>query len=57
LRQVDKGNFIWLSENETIIAGKCTPQASINKEPYSIEITNNSERKLMGGRCEGYISA
>ena len=43
--------FICWSESGTIIAGKCTPQASINKEPYSIEITIDNTRKVVGGRC------
>ena len=41
----------FLTEREQIIVGKCTPQASINKPPYSIKISIDNAKKFVGGRC------
>lgn len=34
-----------------VISGKCIPQASINKDPYRVEINLNSKRDLIFGHC------
>jgi len=41
----------FLSEKGSSISGKCIPQASINKDPYRVEIEVGGDRQLLSGHC------